>query len=172
MDFSPHPDQVQRNTHLERFAKAFANAHQARDVFTHDGWAALSEMGLAGLPVPSDCGGTDLGALETIQSFEAVAKHIPDLGLLFSLSAHLFACVVPVWRGGSDEQKARWLAPLASGKLIAANAISEEESGSDVFAMKTSATRDGDDYVVNGTKRFITNAPIARSEERRVGKEC
>ncbi|WP_425072725.1 acyl-CoA dehydrogenase family protein [Sagittula sp. S175] len=161
MDFSPNPDQAQRTEHLERFARDFAATHRQPQGFNRTGWDQLAAMGLAGLPVPPDHGGTGLDALQTIQSFEAVARQIPDLGLLFSLAAHLFACVVPVWRGGSDAQKARWLEPMATGQMIAANAISETDSGSDVFAMRTSAVRDGDDYVLNGTKRFITNAPVA-----------
>lgn len=118
-------------------------------------------MGLAGLPVPETFGGSGSSALETAQSFETVARHVPDLGLLFSLSAHLFACVVPLWRGGSEQLKASWLPALASGTRIAANAISEEGAGSDVFAMQTSAVSQPDGYVLNGTKRFITNAPVA-----------
>ncbi len=162
MDFAPQPDQMQRNAHLERFAQDFARTtHQRAPDFDRTLWDRLAAMGLAGLPLPNEFGGSDLSALDTVQSFETVARHIPDLGLLFSLCAHLFACVVPLWRGGSADQKARWLEPLATGRLIAANAISEEGSGSDVFAMATRAERHGEDYILNGTKRFITNAPVA-----------
>jgi L-prolyl-PCP dehydrogenase len=161
MDFTPHPEQIERNAHLERFARDFARNWRPNGTFSRSGWAALTELGLAGLPVPARFGGSELTALETVQSFETVAKYIPDLGLLFSLSAHLFACVVPLWRGGSETQKERWLEPLACGRLIAANAISEEGSGSDVYAMASQARAEGDDYIINGTKRFTTNAPIA-----------
>ncbi|KZL24606.1 MULTISPECIES: acyl-CoA dehydrogenase family protein [unclassified Pseudovibrio] len=161
MDFAPKPEQQERNAHLERFAQEIARSTTAGDNFDHVLWRQLCEIGLAGLPIPQDYGGTGLSALETIQSFETVARHIGDLGLLFSLSAHLFACVIPVWYGGSDDIKQRWLGLLAQGDLIAANAVSEENAGSDVFSMITSAKPCGDHYVLNGAKRFITNAPIA-----------
>ncbi|WP_339109594.1 acyl-CoA dehydrogenase family protein [Thioclava sp. GXIMD4216] len=165
MDFSLSPEQQERNSHLARFAQDFAATcakdPQSPSGFSRPQWDRLCAMGLAGLPLPETYGGTAAGALETIQSYETIARHIPDLGLLFSLCAHLFACVIPVWRGGTDSQKADWLPAMAQGRKIAANAISEEGSGSDVFAMKTRAEKQGGRYILNGTKRFITNAPVA-----------
>src|SRR5690606_5538205 len=75
--------------------------------------------------------------------------------------AHLLACVVPIWKHGTEDQKKRYLPLLCSGKLIAVNAMTEADSGSDAFAMRTSARREGDDFVLNGTKTFSSNGPIA-----------
>jgi alkylation response protein AidB-like acyl-CoA dehydrogenase len=84
-----------------------------------------------------------------------------DQGLLFSLNAHLWTNSIPILTYGTEAQKARWLPGLCDGALIGANAASEPDAGSDIFAMRTHAVRDGDDYVLNGTKMFVTNAPIA-----------
>jgi L-prolyl-PCP dehydrogenase len=84
-----------------------------------------------------------------------------DLGVAFSIAAHVFACAKPIEKFGDEEQKRRWLPPMCSGELIATHAITEPEAGSDIFAMRTVARRDGADYVLNGAKCFSTNAPVA-----------
>jgi alkylation response protein AidB-like acyl-CoA dehydrogenase len=77
------------------------------------------------------------------------------------MTAHLFACAMPIALNASQELKAATLPRLASGEWIGANAITEAEAGSDVFALKTTATRDGDSYVLSGTKSYVTNGPVA-----------
>ncbi len=84
-----------------------------------------------------------------------------DGGLTFAICAHLPACVVPIWKHGSEEQKQRLLPELTSGRMIAVNAMTEPESGSDAFAIKTRAVRDGDHFVINGVKTFSSNGPVA-----------
>jgi alkylation response protein AidB-like acyl-CoA dehydrogenase len=92
---------------------------------------------------------------------EALGKGCEDGGLVFSLCAHMFASAVPIWRSRSRAHHERYLNDLAMGKLICANATTEPDAGSDVYAMKATARREGDDYVLDGTKCFITNAPVA-----------
>ncbi len=129
--------------------------------FDRELWRRAGAFGLAGLPVPKTYGGMGLGAAATAHLLEALGCGSNDAGLTFSLAAHLFACVVPLARCGSEPQKAALLPRLASGELVGASAISEEGAGSDVFALATSAVADGDDYVLHGEKSWVTNGPVA-----------
>jgi hypothetical protein len=81
--------------------------------------------------------------------------------LIFSLNAQMWSCEVPIARFGTDEQKQRYLPGLADGSIIGIQGMSEPDSGSDAFSLATLARRDGDDFVLNGSKTFITNAPVA-----------
>ena len=80
---------------------------------------------------------------------------------MFAVCAHLLACVVPIWKHGSEEQRRRYLPQLCNGRLIAVNAMTEPGSGSDAFAMKTRALPDEDGFRINGTKTFSSNGPVA-----------
>ncbi len=94
-------------------------------------------------------------------ALEALGYGCRDNGLIFSLNAQMWACEVPIAKFGSEEQKRRYLPGLADGSLIGAHAISEPESGSDAFALTTTAEERGGGYVLNGAKTFVTNAPVA-----------
>lgn len=124
-------------------------------------WAKCGEMRLTGLPVPEEHGGLGLDAVTTAMALEALGYACEDSGLVFSLCAHLLPCAVPVWKFGSDEQRARVLPKLASGEWIAANCMTEPNTGSDAFAMSTRAKPDGDGWRLTGGKTFSTNAPVA-----------
>jgi L-prolyl-PCP dehydrogenase len=135
-----------------------------RDVaarFDRELWDEAAEFGLAGLPIPEEWGGSGLDAVETMQVVEALGKGCEDGGLVFSLCAHMFASAVPLWRSKAAAHHERYLRDIASGKLICANGTSEPNAGSDVYAMKSTARRLGDEYVLEGEKCFITNAPVA-----------
>jgi alkylation response protein AidB-like acyl-CoA dehydrogenase len=113
------------------------------------------------MPVPAEYGGLGLGLSALLAVMEGLGYGTRDQGLLFSLNAHLWTNSIPILTYGSDAQRRRWLPGLCDGTLIGANAASEPDAGSDVFAMRTRAVRDGDHYVLTGTKMFVTNAPIA-----------
>lgn len=135
-----------------------------RDVegrFDRNLWDRAAELGLAGLPIPEEWGGSGLDVYDTMLVVEALGKGCEDGGLVFSLCAHMFASAVPIWRSGAKNIHARYLRDIAAGRLICANGTSEPNAGSDVHAMETTATRTADGYVLRGTKCFITNAPIA-----------
>jgi alkylation response protein AidB-like acyl-CoA dehydrogenase len=83
------------------------------------------------------------------------------MGLAFSLAAHLFACAMPIAEHGAEALKERLLPGLCNGTLIGANAITEEQAGSDVFALTTRAMRDGESYILNGHKSYVSNGPVA-----------
>lgn len=129
--------------------------------FRRDLWERCGAFGMLGLPVPKEYGGSGLDVLTTTVAMEALGYGCPDHGLLFSMHAHLWAVVTPIIAFGTEEQRRRLLPSLSDGTHIGAHGISEPGSGSDAYSLRTTAVRDGDDYVLNGTKTFVTNAPVA-----------
>ncbi|MGZ4664596.1 MAG: acyl-CoA dehydrogenase family protein, partial [Frankiaceae bacterium] len=124
-------------------------------------WKALAAQGLAGLPIPEAYGGGGASIVECCLANEAIAECGHDAGFNLSLGAHWVIGTVPIWLHGSEELKQRWLPGLCDGALVGAWASTEPESGSDAGSIRTTAVLDGADWVLNGTKMFITNAPIA-----------
>jgi alkylation response protein AidB-like acyl-CoA dehydrogenase len=165
MDFSFTAEQSAWRTEIVRFAQRELNGDvQERDResrFPHELWLKCGAMGLPGLPVPEEYGGLGQDPLSTAIALEALGYGCEDGGLVFSLCAHLLACVVPIWKHGSEEMKRRYLPGLCDGSLIAVNGMTEPGSGSDAFAMTTRAERDGAGFRLNGTKTFTSNGPVA-----------
>ena len=161
MDFSLTEDQIAYRKSATEFARQELDspAPEARG-FSRELWRKCAQFGIQGLPVPADYGGSDADVMTAMVAMEALGYGCRDNGLLFSLHAHLWAVVTPLLRFGTAEQKARWLPGLVDGTLVGAHGITEPDSGSDTFAMKTRAERRGDGYVLNGTKTFVTNAPV------------
>ncbi|MCQ8769418.1 L-prolyl-[peptidyl-carrier protein] dehydrogenase [Streptomyces telluris] len=124
-------------------------------------WQLAGKQGIVGASVPAAYGGSGLDAVTTAALMEALGYGCADQGFAFSVAAHLFAAVMPVTEFGTEEQKQRWLPPLASGEAIAAHAITEPHAGSDALNLQTRAVRQGDAYVINGSKCFTTNSPVA-----------
>ncbi|MFW2543790.1 acyl-CoA dehydrogenase family protein [Primorskyibacter sp. 2E107] len=149
---------------LAQWAPSFNAGWQDDDLmsrFGADRWRAVVEAGLTSVVTGEEHGGLALSVPELAELFEAFGALCEDSGLGFSLSTHLCSTCLPVARFGSDALRAALLPKLAEGALVGAHAITEPDSGSDAFAMKTTAVRDGDDYILNGEKCFISNAPIA-----------
>jgi alkylation response protein AidB-like acyl-CoA dehydrogenase len=144
----------------ERLSRG-ARKREAEGRFDRALWDEAAEFGLAGLPLPENWGGSGLDAVDTMLVVEALGKGCEDGGLVFSLCAHMFASAVPIWRSKAADHHERYLRDIATGKLICANGTSEPEAGSDVYAMKSRAEKKGSEYVLNGEKCFITNAPVA-----------
>jgi alkylation response protein AidB-like acyl-CoA dehydrogenase len=113
------------------------------------------------MPIPEEYGGSGGSIIDCCLVNEALGEGGRDGGLGLSLGAHWVIGTVPIWLHGTEEQKRRYLPGLSDGSLMGAWASTEPEAGSDSGAIKTTARRDGDDWVLNGTKIFITNGPIA-----------
>ncbi len=126
-----------------------------------DGWKRCAEFGVLGMPIPKEYGGLGLGLSELIAVMEGLGYGSRDQGLLFSLNAHLWTNSIPILQYGTEEQRHKYLPGLCHGEIIGANAATEADAGSDIFSMRTRAERNGDWYVLNGAKMFVTNAPVA-----------
>ncbi len=165
MDFSWSEEQKNLFDTISRFASRELNHNLIENdrnaTFNHDGWTKCGELGISGLTVPEAYGGTGLDPLTTVGALERLGYSCRDNGLVFSLNAHLWTACMPLVAFGTEEQKRRFLPGLCSGKLIGGNAMSEPDSGSDAYALRTTATRKGDRYILNGSKTFITNGPVA-----------
>jgi alkylation response protein AidB-like acyl-CoA dehydrogenase len=133
----------------------------AAERFNRDKWQLIRESGVIRIPFAEQWGGLGHDALTLVYVLEELGYGCQDAGLLFALATQIVSAAIPVQKFGSDELKERYLARLIDGEIISAHAISEPSAGSDAMAMSTTATPDGDGYLLNGGKTFITNGPIA-----------
>ena len=166
MDFAWNRSQEELFERIASFTRTRLNNERAGDrdrnhEWSEPLWRLAGEFGLLGLSVPTAYGGMGLDTLTTAGAVEAFGRGCEDMGLVFSACAHLFACVMPIVANADERQRPYFLPKLASGEWVGANAITEAEAGSDVFSLRTTATWDGDFYVLNGAKTYVTNGPVA-----------
>jgi isovaleryl-CoA dehydrogenase len=129
------------------------------DVFPRQLLPKMGELGLLGITVEEEWGGTGLGYLEHVIAMEEISRASASVGL--SYGAHSNLCVNQLRRWGNEDQKTRYLGKLVTGEHLGALAMSESGAGSDVVSMKLRAEKKGDQYILNGTKMWITNSPDA-----------
>jgi hypothetical protein len=141
----------------ERVAPRAAEMDETGE-YPHDVFAAYRDVGLLGLTIPQAYGGSGAGMLALALAVEEAAKYCCATGLLLLLSA---LPTQPIVIGGSDRQKKEWLPGSAKGELKAAYCLTEPNAGSDASAIESRAVRDGDDYVLNGEKVFISGGSVA-----------
>ncbi len=127
--------------------------------FPRDAVKKLGELGLMGIAVPADLGGAGMDNISYALAMEEISRGCAGTGVIMSVSNSLFCD--PVMKYGTDEQKKTFLAPYASGEKLGAYALTEPQSGSDAAEIKTVAVARGDEYVLDGSKNFITNGPQA-----------
>lgn len=143
-ELAPHADRIDKENN-------FAELRQF--------WRKLGDMGLLGITADTKFGGSDMGYLSHVIAMEEISRASGAIAL--SYGAHSNLCVNQINRNGTEEQKEKYLPKLCSGEHIGALAMSEAGSGSDVVSMKTVAVKDGDHYILNGSKFWITNGPDA-----------
>ena len=165
MDFNWNDEQKEMYTQASRFAQQKLNHNIIEDdhleQFSSEKWHAMGQMGLLGLHIPEKYGGLELDALSCAYTLEGFGYGCKENGIFLSMGAHLWAVETPILLYGTEDQKEQFLPRLCSGEWVGAHAISEPESGSDAMAMDTIAELSGDQYVLNGRKTFVTNAPVA-----------
>ncbi len=165
MHFAWSPEQTNLFEQTLAFAQTELNERilQDRDkqLLSREVWELIGRAGILGIVTPKQYGGMDLNALTTTRVVEALGQGCDDLGTIFSAAAHLFACLAPIVEYGSDDLKQRLLPQMSSGAWIGANAITEASAGSDIASLRTLAIRDDDHFVINGTKTYVSNGPIA-----------
>ena len=136
-----------------------AQAIDTSNEFPRDLWPELGALGLLGITIEDEFGGSQLGYLAHVVAMEEISRASASVGL--SYGAHSNLCMNQLRRWGSNAQRQKYLPKLVSGEHLGALAMSEAGAGSDVMGMRMTATRDGDEYVLSGSKMWITNAPLA-----------
>ncbi|MGI5911455.1 MAG: acyl-CoA dehydrogenase family protein [Syntrophomonadaceae bacterium] len=132
-----------------------------KEEFDLECWNKMAELGLGGLIVPEELGGTNAGALVYAMAVEEISRNCASMGV--TLSAHTSLCVWPILHFANPEQKERWIPKLASGEHLGALGLTEPGAGSDLGATALTAVKDGNNYILNGTKIFITNGYYANT---------
>ncbi|MDQ1207677.1 butyryl-CoA dehydrogenase [Acinetobacter baylyi] len=127
--------------------------------FPHDIIKEMGQLGLMGMLVPEVWGGSDTGYIAYATAIEAIAS--ADGACSTIMSVHNSVVCMPILKYGSDQQKHQFLIPLAQGQMLGAFALTEPQAGTDASNLKTKAIKDGDDYIITGSKQFITSAQHA-----------
>lgn len=165
MDFGWTPEQLELRTEAIAFARRVldedVDADDRDGRFPAEKWDKLASWGFFGLSVPSELGGTGLDPMSALLVTEGLGVGCSDGGLLFSASVQAWVIIPTILRFATEEQQRRHLPGLLDGSVIGALAVTEPESGSDAFAMKTVAERVEGGWRLRGSKLFITNAPVA-----------
>ncbi|HOO46013.1 MAG TPA: acyl-CoA dehydrogenase family protein [Deltaproteobacteria bacterium] len=165
MDFSLTSEQKMFRDTMYRYGRdEIAPLCEEADLngeFSFEIWKKLGEMGILGLPVPEELGGSGADIVTCCLAGEALAHAGVDGGSLLAWGAHTYLCACNILYFGTDEQKLNYIPRLASGEWIGCMGLTEPGSGSDAASMRTTAVKKGDRYILNGSKTFITNAPVA-----------
>jgi len=165
MDFAPTPEQRQIREMVSEFVDSEvvprAPAIDKTDEFPHDLIEQMADLGLMGMPIPEEYGGAGLDYHAYAMALEELSRGSGGLGTV--VAAHISLACNMLYEFGSEAQKQEYLVPLAEGREVGAFALSEAGAGSDVPAMETTAERDGDGYVIDGGKLWISNGSVAQT---------
>ncbi len=163
MNFTPTEDQLAVQTTAREFATAEVLPKAAEIDRDHrypaELVARMAELGFLGIAIPDQYGGSGLDNVSYVIAMEEISRACASTGVIMSVNNSLVCD--PIYRFGTEAQKQEWLVPLASGTLLGCFALSEPEAGSDAAAQNTIAVKDGADWIIDGTKNWITNGPVA-----------
>jgi alkylation response protein AidB-like acyl-CoA dehydrogenase len=165
MDFSWTEEQLAFKKAVIKFAQKELNAgiieRDREGEISLENWRKCAQFGIHGLPVPEEFGGSGADILTVMLTMEGLGYGCRDNGLIFAINAQMWSVQQPILAFGSEEQKEKYLPGLCSGDLIGAHGMTEPGSGSDAYSLRTRADKVDGGYLLNGTKMFVTNAPIA-----------
>jgi hypothetical protein len=166
MDFAWSPEQLAFKADVIQFAQTLNDDVVGRDqagAFSADHWKKCADFGIQSLSVPSAYSRLDRewDIMTAMLAMEGMGYGCRDNGLTFALNAQIWTVQLPIVHFGSEANKQQYLAPMCSGEMIGAHAITEPQAGSDVFSLQTTAHKKDDGYVLNGTKKFVSLGPIA-----------
>ena len=163
MDFSLSEEQQLLQKTVRDFGEAELRPHarewDEKQEFPREVFSKLGELGLMGVAWPAEYGGSGMTTLDYALVIEELAR--ADAGVALSVAAHNSLCSGHIFLAGSEEQKRRYLTPLAKGEKVGCWGLTENSAGSDAGGTKTVAVRDGDGWALNGSKTFITNGRLA-----------
>ncbi len=162
MDFQLTEEQKMLQATVRDFATSklapVADELEQAQEFGMDNFKMIAELGLTGMTIPTQYGGSGASNFSLVIAMEEIAKACASTCDI--LDGHLCLCADPIYRYGTEEQRKRFVPPLAKGEKIGSFAITESEAGSDIGAIQATAVKDDDSYILNGTKIFITNGNV------------
>jgi alkylation response protein AidB-like acyl-CoA dehydrogenase len=165
MDFSWSEEQLAYKKAVIKFAQKELNDgiidRDRNGEISLENWRKCAKFGIQGLPIQEEFGGSDADVLTVMLAMEGLGYGCRDNGLIFGINAQMWSVELPILTFGTEEQKMKYLPGLCSGELIGAHGMTEPDSGSDAYSLRTRADKVDGGYLINGTKMFVTNAPIA-----------
>jgi alkylation response protein AidB-like acyl-CoA dehydrogenase len=165
MDFSLSQEQRMFRETVYRYGRdeiaPLCEEADLKGEFSFEIWRKLASLGILGLPLPEEFGGSAASILNCCLAGEALGHAGVDGGSLLAWGAHTYLCAHNIYAFGTENQKRKYVPKLASGEWIGCMGLTEPGSGSDAASISTTAVKKGDRYVLNGSKTFITNAPVA-----------
>ncbi len=164
MDFSWSEEQLEFKNAVIKFAENELNdglsERDEKSQFSHENWRKCAQFGIHGLSFPEEYGGSGDDIMSTMLVMEGLGYGTRDNGLVFAINAQMWSVQHPIMVFGTEEQKKKYLPGLCSGDLIGAHGMTEPDSGSDAYSLRTRAEKVDGGYVLNGSKMFVTSAPI------------
>jgi alkylation response protein AidB-like acyl-CoA dehydrogenase len=165
VDFSWTDEQLLLKENVIKFARQELNddvvGRDQRGEFSRECWNKCAHFGILGMPLPEEYGGTGSDILSTMLAMEGLGYGCKDSGLIFAINAQMWAVQHPILTFGTPQQRQKYLPGLCRGDLIGAHGMTEPDSGSDAFSLRTRAEKRDGGYVLNGAKTMVTNAPMA-----------
>lgn len=165
MDFSWSEEQLEFKQAVIEFAQRELKADlielDKHGQLARENWQKCADFGILSLPFPEEYGGAAEDIMTTMLTMEGLGYACKDNGLIFGMNAQLWSVQMPIFLYGTEEQKQKYLPRLCSGEIIGAHGMSEPDSGSDAYSLRSRAEKVEGGYVLNGTKMFVTNAPVS-----------